>query len=272
MKTILFFVTIFFFFSTASNGCELYAPKNILMLQKNIENSDIANIFKANDCQEEQLTFIKNKIMDSDSFSLTDHELLSQKISILNALRPANILTLSSCKDIDLTKEWNAELKIIEIKGNHFDCTINENVLTINTEIEKFDIPLQSSKKFPFYKAILKIDMASGELSPDFFKLEFSDVPVLDAVISMESVQDYKLTRSIGLNETLTHKHLKIKKTIMPGRIVALTASSNGIELESTAMALESGGVGEIIKVQNMKSKKIFMAKIQTSNSVRIEL
>jgi flagella basal body P-ring formation protein FlgA len=65
--------------------------------------------------------------------------------------------------------------------------------------------------------------------------------------------------------ETVTSSLVPV---IRSGQLVTIVAESDGFRMTVTGRAKSSGGVGDIIKVENLASRKQFPARILDSSTV----
>ncbi len=76
--------------------------------------------------------------------------------------------------------------------------------------------------------------------------------------------------RTVSTGGTIALNNLGDPVTVAKGKIVAVTLKSGGITLSITGRALESGSTGDIIRVENITSRKPVQAQIVNSQEVRI--
>jgi flagellar basal body P-ring formation protein FlgA len=68
------------------------------------------------------------------------------------------------------------------------------------------------------------------------------------------------------LNESL----VRISPIIKRGNIVSIVAHNGAIEVVSAGIALQDGGVDQVIRVQNLQSKRILSAKVLDATAVEV--
>ncbi|MEE2746445.1 MAG: flagellar basal body P-ring formation chaperone FlgA [Pseudomonadota bacterium] len=78
--------------------------------------------------------------------------------------------------------------------------------------------------------------------------------------------------RFIAAKTPLTGGHIQRPKLIKRGKLVTISLVSAGLRLTTQGRALESGSLGDIVRIRNDKSKKIIEAKVTGANSARVSL
>lgn len=85
-------------------------------------------------------------------------------------------------------------------------------------------------------------------------------------VIGLVVKRDVFLPAGTVLNESL----VSILQVIKRGNIVSIVAHSGTIEVATTGQALENGGVDQMIRVQNLQTKRILSAKVVDATTVEV--
>lgn len=92
-----------------------------------------------------------------------------------------------------------------------------------------------------------------------------------DAITDMKSVVGMQATRFLTTGQMLTSRDLKRETILKKGQMVKAIFGAEALEISITAQAEEGGAVGDVIKVKNIDSNKMFAAKIIDRGVVRIE-
>ncbi len=79
------------------------------------------------------------------------------------------------------------------------------------------------------------------------------------------------LKRNLRRNQVVTPSLLAVQKTINRGQMVTILAGHSGIEVRMKGKALRNGNPGDLIPVQNLRSKKKLEARVMSAGMVRIE-
>lgn len=88
---------------------------------------------------------------------------------------------------------------------------------------------------------------------------------------SLSQVVGRTLKRNLRRNQVVTPSLLVVQKTISRGQTVTILAGRSGIEVRMKGKALGNGNPGDLIRVQNLASKKKLEARIMSAGMVRIE-
>jgi flagella basal body P-ring formation protein FlgA len=189
---------------------------------------------------------IKNKIYANCS----DCEVQVQISSVPNTM--ANDWTLDL--NIDLTKS-TLMVPIFSVKNS-------ENRGWIVAEIKKY-------QNVPVLNKSVKI----GEiLTEDMLTLEKREVSNRrDTVLKIESVVGMQVTRFLNAGQIIQYTDLKKEQVLKKGQMVRAMVGGADFEVAISAEVQEAGAIGEIVKVKNLDSQKVFAAKIVDRGIVRIE-
>lgn len=189
---------------------------------------------------------IKNKIYSNCS----DCEVQVQISSVPNTM--ANDWSLDL--NIDLTKS-TLMVPIFSVKNS-------ENRGWIIAEIKKY-------QNVPVLNKSVKI----GEiLTEDMLTLEKREVSSRrDAVLKIESVVGMQVTRFLNAGQIIQYTDLKKEQVLKKGQMVRAMVGGADFEVAISAEVQEAGAIGEIVKVKNLDSQKVFAAKIVDRGIVRIE-
>lgn len=92
-----------------------------------------------------------------------------------------------------------------------------------------------------------------------------------DAITDAKSVIGMQATRFLTAGQMLSTRDLKRETILKKGQMVKAIFGAEALEISITAQAEESGAVGDVIKVKNVDSNKMFAAKIIDRGVVKIE-
>ncbi|MDR1482564.1 MAG: flagellar basal body P-ring formation chaperone FlgA [Synergistaceae bacterium] len=85
-----------------------------------------------------------------------------------------------------------------------------------------------------------------------------------------EQIAGAELRQSIGVGRPITAGDVNRPDLVKPGSSVTLMARVNGLGIEAHGIAMQRGGIGDVIKVKNLSSKKILSGKIIDAGLVLI--
>ena len=120
---------------------------------------------------------------------------------------------------------------------------------------------------------ILKRDLRAGE---QIKKGDLKKDKVASKMLSRGTIKDLqvaigsKLKRTLKAGSPLKRRDLFIPKLIKRGAIVTLTFHRGGISLSAEGEALVDGQRGDIVRVKNLKSKKIVTGRVIGVNQVDV--
>jgi flagella basal body P-ring formation protein FlgA len=89
----------------------------------------------------------------------------------------------------------------------------------------------------------------------------FSDVPA-DYISSIASLRYMELSKTVGVGEIIRSRHLRKARLMRRNELVTIYSISNNFSIETKAIALSDGYLGERIEVRNPESNKIVTARV----------
>jgi flagella basal body P-ring formation protein FlgA len=92
-----------------------------------------------------------------------------------------------------------------------------------------------------------------------------------DAITDVKAVVGMQATRLLATGQMLSARDLKRETILKKGQMVKAIFGAEGLEISITAQAEEGGAVGDVIKIKNIDSNKMFAAKIIDRGVVKIE-
>lgn len=88
----------------------------------------------------------------------------------------------------------------------------------------------------------------------------------------IEQLKGKILTQNLIKGAVLTKHHVKLQMAINRGQMVTLIAKNSVIEVRMKGKAMGKGAIGEIIKVKNMKTKRIVEGVIIDKHLINVNL
>lgn len=158
-------------------------------------------------------------------------------------------------------------------KGHHESAFIWQLQITSAQETKNLLVTTEAAnmKKVLRAKSAISINTA---LTPEMIEVAYlsqdSNTKVFEANIT--DIANFELIKSLSAGDILTENDLKAKKLVHIGKNIEAVIKNNGIELSLPAQALQSGGLGQIIQIKNLKNNKQFSAEIIGLNKVQITL
>jgi flagellar basal body P-ring formation protein FlgA len=92
-----------------------------------------------------------------------------------------------------------------------------------------------------------------------------------NAIFCMDQVVGQRANRPIAINSVLRSDQVVLPPVVRRGDVVQLLAESAMLRITTQAIAQENGGVGETIRVINVRSKKNVHAQVVDAQTVRVE-
>ncbi len=193
---------------------------------------------------------IKNKIL---SVSSNNCETCDFKISISSV--PKNI---DSSWDLDLNIDLNKKSLMIPIFST--SPAMQKGWVTI--ELKKYQNIFVS-----------KQDIKSNEsITEQMVTKEVREVSSIRSIItSMQELSGKQTNRYISSGQILNAQDFKKELVLKKGQIVKAIYDNTQIQVSLSAVAEESGMIGDIIRFKNLDSQKIFSAKVLEKGLVQIE-
>lgn len=110
---------------------------------------------------------------------------------------------------------------------------------------------------------VLTEDMVSSE------KREITNIR--DTVQKIESIVGMQTVRYLNAGQIIRYSDLKKEIVLKKGQLVKAMIGGADFEVAISGEAQESGSIGDVIKVKNLDSQKVFAAKVTERGIVRIE-
>jgi flagella basal body P-ring formation protein FlgA len=101
-------------------------------------------------------------------------------------------------------------------------------------------------------------------------KMNLARVPE-KAVLRIEQAVGSRTNRNIAVNSILRSDQLELPPVVKRGDMVQVVAESKHMKVSVKARAKESGAIGKVIRVQNLRSKKTIYAQVVDSQTVQVE-
>lgn len=224
---------------------------------------------------------LARKLRSIDSYFMFPSEVKllrsNQKVSRMEVERKIKNRLLSNCEGCEfqiqinsvpanLTSDWDMDLNVDLNKNNVmipvFSSGYSQNKGWITVEIKKHAVA-----------AVLNRSVRIGEvITADMLKLEKRYIQnMTDSVIDRKSILGMQAGRFLSANQILLNRDLKREVILKKGQIVKAIFGQDSFEVSISALAEESGSIGDVIKVKNIDSQKMFAAKIIDRGLVKID-
>lgn len=109
-------------------------------------------------------------------------------------------------------------------------------------------------------------------LTEDMFSIEKRQLSSSrETVQKIEAVVGMQANRFLNAGQTLQFSDIKKEQVLKRGQMVRAVVGDGSFEVAISAEAQEAGAIGEVVKIKNLDSQKVFAAKIVERGLVRIE-
>lgn len=159
-----------------------------------------------------------------------------------------------------VAKQWDIDVNNIAIKNSILIPVIADaKNLWISARIKTF-------KKVPVATRWIP---ASQKIQSEDLELKLSEITnTKDGYLPIEQMIGSALIRSIPVGSVVGASDVKREATIKRGQSLKTQIESSDFEISISAVAEESGYVGDVIKVKSSDNQKMMMGKIKDNSSV----
>ena len=131
---------------------------------------------------------------------------------------------------------------------------------------------LAQIKRYQTVPVLNKSVKIGDVLTEDMFTNEKRQMLNLrDTVQKIESIIGMQAVRFLNAGQVLQYADVKKEMVLKKGQMVKAIVGGADFEVAISAEAQESGSIGDIVRIKNMDSQKIFAAKVIERGIVRIE-
>lgn len=168
---------------------------------------------------------------------------------------PQNLLT---DWELDMNVDFNKSTVMIPV----YSTSVPDKKGWVVVELKKY-------AKVPVLMRSLKIgDVITEDMVTTEMRLMQS---YQDNFMDVKSVVGMQAARFLNSGQMLSSRDLKREQILRKGQMVKAIFGVETLEISISAQAEEGGAVGDVIKVKNLDSQKMFAAKIIDRGLVRIE-
>jgi flagella basal body P-ring formation protein FlgA len=140
-----------------------------------------------------------------------------------------------------------------------------------NKEIKKGQIRIKIRH---FENVLVSIDRIkrSEILTPEKYMMKWMEITSLteNPVTSEDEFSGKWAVRNVGKGQILTSRMFEIIPAITSGQEVSILYKSTGLEITARGTALQSGCIGDLIKIKNIQSRKIIACTVMDDETVRV--
>lgn len=165
-----------------------------------------------------------------------------------------------------LASDWNLDLNIDLNKSTLlipiFSVSQPDRKGWVSAEVKRY-------QQIPVLNRALK---ASEVITQDVLSLEKRFVSnIREVVLNTESLVGMQVVRYMNAGQSFLFSDLKKENVVQRGQVVKAMMGNDTFEVSISAQVEESGAIGDVIKVKNLDSQKVFSAKVIERGLVRIE-
>ncbi len=180
-------------------------------------------------------------------------------LSIRSAKEIENITVPPSLKNISSS--------IISLRGT--DCVISLRGELPETETFTLPIKVQVDEWRDVPVAARPLDKGATIANEDLVMARMKNTSLpRDFVKSTDSIVGYVTSSRIGIGEVFQQTKVQVPALVTAGSRVTMIFRSKLFEASASGVALESGGIGQEVKVRNDQSKKVVSGRVNESGIV----
>ena len=144
----------------------------------------------------------------------------------------------------------------------------------LNDENGKTGKSVSKGLKLTWYQPVVysvKPLARDGSFSMPDLRMRVDDVGMaVNCVWSSDQIRHSKARQSIGAYKAISFEDVEQVMAVKRGSTVTMVAKANGLGIEMQGIAMQRGGIGDVIKVRNLSSKKILSGVIVDVGRVEI--
>ena len=203
-----------------------------------------------------------------------------QKVSRMELERKIKNQLLARCSDCEfqiqvqsvpqtMTAEWDLELNI--------DLTKETVMIPITDDSQKDtqkgnQWAIVEIRKYAEVPVSARNIASQTSIEPAMFKLEKRLVrSAVDMVTTADELDGVLTTKAMSSGQTFSKRDLKKEQIIKKNQIVKAQVDRDGYQIFITAVAEDSGAMGDLIRVKNLDSQKTIAAEIVGRGVVKID-
>ncbi len=166
----------------------------------------------------------------------------------------------------NLASDWNLDLNVDMSKISTlipiFSARQPDKKGWVVAEIKRY-------QKVPVLNRSIKI---GDVITPDLLVLEKRLITNLrETAQTMSSIDGMQAIRFMNAGQMILFSDLKKEQVMKKGQMVKAIIGNPAFEVSISAQVEESGSIGDVIKIRNLDSQKVFAAKVVERGLVRIE-
>ena len=211
------------------------------------------------ECEDQWRRFIK--VPERILLAKLSRDLIPNRQHDLNAY----VLIVDVSKGLKITEDMLDSIRSSRsIPTNAFTEIAKLDDLYLQRDKKKGDILISKDLETSKIVVVPVVILPSGSPLDTNTLIEitkFSGVPP-DYVSSIASLHYMELSKTVGVGEIIRTRHLRKARLMRRNESVTIYSISNNFSIETKAIALSDGYLGERIEVKNPESNKIITARV----------
>ncbi len=177
-----------------------------------------------------------------------------------------NVQVQISSVPTNMESDWSLDLNI----------DLNKNTVMIpvfaTKNIDTKGWIIAEIKRYQNVPVLNKSVKIGDVLTEDMVTIEYRQMMnARDNVQKIEAVMGMQAVRFLNAGQILQYSDLRKETVLKKGQIVRAMFGAADFEVAISAEAQESGSIGDVVKIKNLDSQKVFAAKVVERGIVRIE-
>ncbi len=166
----------------------------------------------------------------------------------------------------NLASDWDLDLNIDLTKSNAMIPIFS------SSQPEKKGWVVAQIKRYQKVPVLSRAIRMGDVISKDMFSFEKRQLfNARETVLKLSAVEGMQASRFINAGQVLTYGDLKKENMVKRGQMVKVLAGTRSFEVSMSGQVEETGAIGDIVKIKNIDSQKVFAAKVVDRGVVRIE-
>lgn len=238
--------------------------KQIIIKEDTLQKADLAKMLRA--VKARFVLPVELKILRSRGTISRMEVERKIKNKIYSQCSLCNVQVQISSVPTNMESDWSLDLNI----------DLNKNTVMIpvfaTKNIDTKGWIIAEIKRYQNVPVLNKSVKIGDVLTEDMVTIEYRQMMnVRDNVQKIEAVIGMQAVRFLNAGQILQYSDLRKETVLKKGQIVRAMFGAVDFEIAISAEAQESGSIGDVVKIKNLDSQKVFAAKVVERGIVRIE-
>ena len=238
--------------------------KQIIIKQDTLQKADLAKMLRA--VKARFVLPVELKILRSRGTISRMEVERKIKNKIYSQCSLCNVQVQISSVPTNMESDWSLDLNI----------DLNKNTVMIpvfaTKNVDTKGWIIAEIKRYQNVPVLNKSVKIGDVLTEDMVTIEYRQMMnVRDNVQKIEAVIGMQAVRFLNAGQILQYSDLRKETVLKKGQIVRAMFGAVDFEIAISAEAQESGSIGDVVKIKNLDSQKVFAAKVVERGIVRIE-